>query len=35
MVKVIMHGCLGKMGQTITRLIAEDDEVEIAAGVDI
>ncbi len=34
MTKVIMHGCNGKMGQTITSLIAADDEIEIAAGVD-
>ncbi len=34
MVKVIMHGCNGKMGQTITGLIAADEEIEIAAGVD-
>lgn len=34
MVKVIMHGCNGHMGQTITRLIAEDEEIEIVAGVD-
>lgn len=34
MVKVIMHGCNGKMGQVISRLIAEDAEVELVAGVD-
>lgn len=34
MVKVIMHGCNGKMGQMITGLIAADEEIEIAAGVD-
>ncbi len=34
MVKVIMHGCNGKMGQTITGLIAADEEIEIVAGVD-
>lgn len=34
MIKVIMHGCNGKMGQTITGLIAADDEIEIVAGVD-
>lgn len=32
--KVIMHGCNGKMGQVITGLIAADDEIEIAAGID-
>ncbi|MCD7726035.1 MAG: 4-hydroxy-tetrahydrodipicolinate reductase [Clostridiales bacterium] len=34
MVRVIMHGCNGKMGQTIVGLIAADEEVEVAAGVD-
>lgn len=34
MVKVIMHGCNGKMGQTITRIIKEDTETEIVAGID-
>ena len=34
MVKVIMHGCNGKMGQTISGLIQADDEIEIVAGVD-
>jgi 4-hydroxy-tetrahydrodipicolinate reductase len=35
MVKVIMHGCNGKMGQVITGLIENDPEIEIVAGVDI
>lgn len=34
MVKAIMHGCNGKMGQVITRLAAEDPEIEIVAGID-
>ncbi len=34
MVRVIMHGCNGKMGQTISGLIAADEEIEIVAGVD-
>lgn len=34
MVKVIMHGCNGKMGQTITNIIAENPDMEIVAGVD-
>ena len=34
MVKVIMHGCNGKMGQVITGIIAEDKDAEIVAGVD-
>lgn len=35
MVNVIMHGCNGKMGQTISRLIEQEDTVQIVAGVDI
>lgn len=35
MVKVIMHGCNGKMGQVITKLIEEDNAIEIVAGVDV
>lgn len=34
MVKVIMHGCNGKMGQTISSLIAADEEIKIVAGID-
>lgn len=35
MVKVIMHGCNGRMGQVISGLIAADEEVELVAGVDV
>ena len=35
MVKFIMHGCNGAMGQVITRLAKEDSEAEIVAGIDI
>lgn len=34
MVRIIMHGCNGKMGQVITGLVAKDNEVEIVAGID-
>ena len=34
MTKVIIHGCNGKMGQMITRIIKADPEIEVAAGVD-
>ena len=34
MVKVIMHGCNGKMGQVISGLVKEDDVIEIVAGID-
>ena len=33
MVKVIMHGCNGKMGQVITRMAGEDPDLAIVAGV--
>ena len=35
MKKILINGCNGKMGQVITRLVAEDDECEAAAGFDI
>lgn len=35
MIRVIMHGCNGKMGQTITNLVKEDDRIEIVAGIDL
>ena len=34
MVKMIMHGCNGKMGQTISRIVKEDAGAVIVAGVD-
>lgn len=34
MVRAIMHGCNGKMGQVITGLIKADDGIELVAGVD-
>lgn len=34
MIKVIMHGCNGKMGQMISGLIAADEETELVAGID-
>lgn len=34
MIKVIMHGYKGKMGQLVSELIAADDELELVAGVD-
>ena len=33
MVKVIMHGCNGHMGQVITQLVEKDPEIEIVAGI--
>ena len=34
MVKAIMHGCNGKMGQVISGLIAADPDIELVAGID-
>lgn len=34
MVRMIMHGCNGKMGQVITRIVKEDPNAEIVAGID-
>lgn len=35
MVRVLMHGCNGKMGQVISGLLAADREAELVAGVDL
>lgn len=35
MVKIIMHGCNGHMGQVISGLVAQDENVEIIAGIDL
>lgn len=34
MIKVLMHGCNGRMGQMIAGLLKDDAEAEIVAGVD-
>lgn len=34
MTKIIMHGCNGKMGQVITHLVSQNDELTIVAGID-
>lgn len=34
MIKILMHGCNGKIGRAITRLIKEQEDIEIVAGVD-
>ena len=34
MVKIIMHGCNGKMGQVITKIVKEDTNAQIVAGID-
>ena len=35
MVRAIMHGCNGRMGQMITNIVKEDKDIEIVAGVDV
>ena len=35
MVKIIIHGCNGHMGQVISGLVEKDPEAEIVAGIDI
>lgn len=35
MIKVIMYGCNGKMGQVITEIIQDSEDIEIVAGVDV
>ena len=35
MIKAIMHGCNGKMGQVITGICREDSQIEIVAGIDV
>ena len=35
MIKIMMHGCCGHMGQVISELVEKDPEAEIVAGVDI
>lgn len=35
MVKIIMHGCNGHMGQVISGIVEKDPDAEIVAGIDI
>ncbi len=35
MTKILMHGCNGAMGRTITNIVKEEDDVQIVAGVDL
>ena len=35
MVKIIMHGCNGHMGQVISGIVEKDSDAEIVAGIDI
>lgn len=35
MIRIIMNGCNGHMGQVITELVREDAGAEIVAGIDL
>lgn len=35
MIRAIMNGCNGRMGQVITGICKEDEDIEIVAGVDV
>ncbi|MCM1117922.1 MAG: 4-hydroxy-tetrahydrodipicolinate reductase [bacterium] len=35
MIRLIMHGCNGKMGQVISGIVAQDPEAELVAGIDV
>jgi len=35
MTKVIMHGCNGAMGQVISKMAKDDEEITIVAGIDV
>lgn len=35
MIRIIMHGCNGKMGQVITGICKDDEGAEIVAGIDV
>lgn len=34
MIKILMHGCNGKMGRMITEIVKSDENAEITAGID-
>ncbi|GKX27831.1 4-hydroxy-tetrahydrodipicolinate reductase [Vallitalea longa] len=35
MTRIIMHGCNGKMGQVISRIVEDDKDAVIVAGIDV
>ncbi len=35
MTRIIMHGCNGKMGHTISKLVMEHPDCTMAAGIDL
>lgn len=34
MIRIILHGCNGRMGQTISKMILEEEKFQIVAGID-
>ena len=34
MIKIILHGCCGRMGHIITEICEKDENTQIVAGVD-
>ena len=35
MIKMVMHGCTGAMGQVISKIVEEDENIKIVAGIDL
>ena len=35
MIRIIMHGCNGKMGQVIRGLLEADGDAKLVAGIDV
>ncbi len=35
MIRMIMHGCNGAMGQTIAKIVEQEADIQIVAGVDL
>ena len=35
MINVIMHGCNGRMGQVISELVKNEEDMQIVAGIDV
>jgi len=35
MIRIVLHGCNGTMGDVITRLAEKDEELQIVAGIDV
>ena len=35
MVRIILNGCNGAMGKMLANIIAQDDQAQVVAGIDI